>query len=409
MRFWQKVIGGAATLVVLILLVACRPSSRQQPTASLNGKNLAGAVTLWVDAVQVPAYQQLVATFTKKYPHVVVTVTPSPNGTVNAKTDVPKTTPNAADVFEVPNDQLGQLAEAGYINPLSPAAAKKIKATNIEAAYDAMKWQGKLYGYPWAQQANVLYYNKARLSADDVKSWDTLTAKGVIGLDFTVPYDTFPIFVTAGVQLFGEDGETLAGATMASQAGQNALAWFAQQQHNRGVIETSTEMSLLKTGQLGAIIGGPWDAQAVRKILGDDLAVTTLPTITLAGKSVPMKAFLGVMAFAVNAHTAPAKQQAAQTLAAYLTDRIGQLALYQAQGQIPIDKQVLQTSALTTDSIAVAVVARARRSVLMPKMPQMAQLWDNAPALMIGAYTGTIKPADYSAKLAAFQEVISQP
>ncbi|MFD1432135.1 type 2 periplasmic-binding domain-containing protein [Lacticaseibacillus yichunensis] len=85
------------------------------------------------------------------------------------------------------------------------------------------------------------------------------------------------------------------------------------------------------------------------------------------------------------------------------------MARYQAQGQIPIDKQALQTSALTTDPVAAAVVAQARRSVLMPKMPQMAQLWDNAPALMIGAFTGTIKPADYSAKLAAFQQVISQP
>ena len=61
-------------------------------------------------------------------------MTQSPNGSANAKTDVGKDPAKAADVFEVPNDQLGSMAEAGYINPLSPDATKAVKNNNVAVA-----------------------------------------------------------------------------------------------------------------------------------------------------------------------------------------------------------------------------------------------------------------------------------
>ena len=69
--------------------------------------------------------------FHKKYPNITVKVTQSPNGSANAKTDVGKDASKAADVFEVPNDQLGQMANAGYINPLSPSDTANIKKNYV--------------------------------------------------------------------------------------------------------------------------------------------------------------------------------------------------------------------------------------------------------------------------------------
>lgn len=80
-------------------------------------------------------------------------------------------------MFAVPNDQLGQMADAGYINPLSPKDVAKIKKNDTAVAYKASAWKGKLYGYPYTADVQFLYYNKSKLSAADVKDWDTLTKK----------------------------------------------------------------------------------------------------------------------------------------------------------------------------------------------------------------------------------------
>lgn len=42
----------------------------------------------------------------------------SPDGSAGSMRDVGKDPSKTADVFQVPHDQLGQLADEGYINPL---------------------------------------------------------------------------------------------------------------------------------------------------------------------------------------------------------------------------------------------------------------------------------------------------
>ncbi len=183
MKLWKKLLIGSATLVTVTLLAAC--SSKSTSSTSTDAKNVSGSVKLWVDTTQVPYYKKIVANFNKKYPDVKVKVTQSPNGSANAKTDVGKDPAKAADVFEVANDQLGSMAEAGYINPLSPDATKAVKNNNVAVASEGVTWKGKMFAYPFAEQAQTIYYNKSKLTADDVKTWDGLTAKGVLATDFT--------------------------------------------------------------------------------------------------------------------------------------------------------------------------------------------------------------------------------
>ena len=57
------------------------------------------------------------------------------------KTDVAKDPSKAADVFGVPNDQLGQMADSGYINPLSPTDTKEIKKNSVPEAYKGVEWR----------------------------------------------------------------------------------------------------------------------------------------------------------------------------------------------------------------------------------------------------------------------------
>lgn len=405
MSFFKKAALGSAAVLAALSLSACSNSSNSSSSSSSEKK---ASLTLWVDTEQVSYYKSIVKDFHKKHPNITVKVTQSPNGSANAKTDVGKDASKAADVFEVPNDQLGQMANAGYINPLSPSDTSNIKKNYVSQAVKGVTWKGKVYAYPYAQQADTIYYNKSKLSASDVKDWDTLTKKGVLATDFTNAYTMWPVFFSAGTTLYGENGEDLKGSTFNSQNGVNALTWIAKQKSNKNVMQTSNALNQLKKGNAAAIMDGPWNAANIKKILGKNFAVAKYPTVTVGGKKVQLEAFLGIEGFAVNSHTSNAK--ASSELAAYITNKKSQLIAHDKAGQIPVLKSAVASSDVKSDPVAVAVIemAKSGNSVLQPKLPQMATFWDGAAPLVSGAYDGKIKPSQYKAQLAKFAKKISQ-
>lgn len=403
MKLWKKLALGSTAVLAAMSLAACSNGSNNNSSSSKKAN-----LTLWVDTEQVPYYKQIANDFMKENKNVKVRVVQSPNGSANAKTDVGKDPSKAADVFEVPNDQLGQMAEAGYINPLSPDATKDIKANYVSEASRGVTWKGKIYAYPYAQQAQTLYYNKSKLSANDVKDWKTLTSKGVVATDFTNAYVMWPVMFSAGTKLFGDNGQELKGSTFNSQDGVNGLKWYAEQKDNKGVMQTSNALNQLKKGNAQAILDGPWNAANIKKILGKDFAVAKYPKINVGGKSVQMEAFLGIEGFAVNSHTSNAK--AASDLAAYITNKKAQLIAHKETGQIPVLKAAVNSSAVKNDPVAEAVIEMAKpgNSVLQPMLPQMAAFWNGSAPLISGTYDGKIKPSQYKAQLAKLEKSIEK-
>ena len=126
------------------------------------------------------------------------------------------------------------LAEAGYINPLSPDATKWVDKNDISVAGEAVSWKGKYYAYPQDQQSNIIFYNKAKFS-EAPTSWTQFTQDKAIGTDFTNSYNWYPAFLSNGTVLFGKDGETLDGTDVSGDAGLQVLNWFAKQKSNTGV------------------------------------------------------------------------------------------------------------------------------------------------------------------------------
>jgi arabinogalactan oligomer/maltooligosaccharide transport system substrate-binding protein len=403
MKLWKKVIMTSAVVLAGLTLSACGNKQGANKTQTNSNK----PITLWVATDYVPWYKKEVKEFEKSHPNIKVRVAPSPNGTANAKTDVGKDPTKAADVFAVPNDQLGQMADAGYINPLAPKDVENIKKNDIPEAYQASQWKGKVYGYPYTADVQFLYYNKSKLSPSDVKDWDILTKKGVVATNFEA-YVMYPVLFSAGTKLFGDSGEDLKGSTMASQAGVDGLKWIGEQKHNKGVMQTTNAMNQLKLGHAQAILDGAWDATNIKKILGKNFACAIYPTIKIAGKNVPMKAFLGIGTFAVNSHTKNPK--AASELARFVTSKEQQLVVHTKTGETPVNKAAQATSAVKNDPVSsvVAVMAKPKHSVIMPKMAQMPTFWSQSDPLINGVYDGEIKASQYRAKLEKLQKDISK-
>ncbi|WP_312682247.1 extracellular solute-binding protein [Lactococcus taiwanensis] len=408
MKSWKKIALGGASVLAVTTLAACGNSTSGSKTSSSSSDKLSGTVRLYVDVAQKPAFQKVVDDFTKDNKDVTVKVIANASGSANAKTDIAKDPAKYADVFAVPNDQLGDMADKGYINQIAPKYAKEAKNNDSKTAYEGMEYRGKLYAMPMEVQAQTLFYNKSKLTADDVKSWDTLTSKGVVASDLTVPYNFGPIFQSAGVKLFGENGEDVKGSTYNTSAGIAALNWFAAQKSNKGVMQTTNALNQLQSGKADAILDGPWDTANVKKVLGDNYAVAPYPTITLDGQQKQMQAFLGIHGFAVNSKAkAPA---VAQALAAYITKESAQLALFKDQGLVPANTDAQMNSDVKADAAAQAVLTMSKsdHSTLMPKLPQMATYWNVLGPVINGAYTGKITPAQYKDQLQKLQDAISK-
>lgn len=407
MKSWKKVALGGASVLALATLAACGSSaSSNKSSSSSSSNNVKGNVTLWVDPANVDSYKTLVTGFEKKYPDVKVKVNQSPTGSANAKTDVGKDPAKAADVFKVPNDQLGAMAEAGYINPLSPDATKWVDKNDISVAGEAVSWKGKYYAYPQDQQSNIIFYNKAKFS-EAPTSWTQFTQDKAIGTDFTNSYNWYPAFLSNGTVLFGKDGETLGGTDVAGDAGLQVLNWFAKQKSNTGVVQSGQALLAdLKSGKTAAVLDGPWDASNVKKILGDNYGVTTLPTIDFGSGEKKMQAFSGVGTLAVN--SASKNQVAASSLAQYLSNADSQKELYKDNNAIPVAKSLQTDSDITADPAAQAVIKQVPEDTLMPKMPEMATFWNLAAPLINNTYLGKTPASQYDSQLKTFQDSISK-
>lgn len=417
MKNWKKVaMFGAATLAA-VTLAACSSNSSSSSSSnsgsSTNPKDVKGDITMWVDTTQLPYVKTVVSSFEKEYPNVKVNLTQSPTGSSNAKTDVTKDPTKAADVFEAPNDQLGQLASAGDVLQLTPDQVSTVKSNDTESAVKGVTTKGNLYGYPFAEQAKVLFYNKSKLTADDVKTFSDLTSKGTLAMTITDTqnggqYTMVPNFISNGVKLYGSDGSDLSGSTFNTTAGKEVMSWIAGLKNNSGVIDASTAaISNLASGKADAYFDGPWDSTSIKKALGDNFAVTTYPTVNYGSGTKQMQSFVGIETFAVNTNT---KSQAASiALAQYVTNKETQLnTWWKQQGQIPVNKDAQKDSSVANDAMASATIKQVGFSTLMPNLPEMANMWNLAGPLIVGAYNGTIPSSQFAAKLDTFNTAIAK-
>lgn len=404
---WKKYLASGLILSAsAVLLAACGGGSNDVPKESAAGSDsteevkVEGKVKVWIDTEHIETFKGIVADFEKEYPDVDVTI--AAGSSADAKKDVAKDPKAAADVFMMPHDQVGQMAEAGLIYPNTKYAAE-VKANNVDSAIEGATWDGELYGYPYGVESQILYYNKSTLSEEDVKSWATMTEKGKIGTNFAeagANYVFGPLFMSNGLYLYGENGEDPNGTNFNTEPGVEVLKWIASQKDNPGVIQSNAEaLSNLDSGVTDAFLSGPWSKNDVEKALGDDMAVAAYPTIDFGNGDVQMKAFLGVKLFAVNQQTqAPL---AAMALANFLSNESSQLVEFEKMGVIPSNKALQSNEAVLGDAVAKAVMdmSQTTHSVVMPKIPEMVSFWPAMDAVINDAFKGTIKEADYMKKL----------
>lgn len=304
-------------------------------------------------------------------------------------------TGDGPDIFIWAHDRFGEWAAAGLISPVEPSA--EVKDGILDFAWDAVSFDGKIWGYPMAVEAVGLIYNKDLVPTPPKDFAEIPGLKLPDGVkpilwDYNNTYFTFPLLMANGGYAFQKDasGSYNAADTGVANDGAKAGAGVLNSMIKDGVMPAGVDYGVMDAainkGEVAMVINGPW-AWANLKTSGINFGVAPIPAIN--GKASP--AFVGVLAATVNA-ASPNKDLAIEFIENYmLTDE----GLKTVNDNVPLgavpDKTFSET--LASDANVAATLANAEAGVPMPSTPAMGKFWSAMGPALTNITTGAQEPA----------------
>lgn len=288
------------------------------------------------------------------------------------------------DIFIWAHDRFGEWAAAGLIAPVEPS--QQVRDGIFDFAWDAVTFDGKVWGYPMAVEAVGLIYNKDLVptppaSFEEIKDLTLPAGVKPILWDYNNTYFTMPLLMANGGYAFRKDasGSYDPADTGVNNAGAKQGAQVLRAMIDTGLMPPGVDYGVmdaaLNKGEVAMVINGPW-AWANLKTSGINFGVAPIPSI--GGQ--PSKSFVGVLAATINAAT-PNRDLAVEFLENYvLTDE----GLKTINDDVPLgavaDKSFAET--LSGDANVAATLANAQNGVPMPSTPAMGKFWSAmGPAL----------------------------
>jgi maltose/maltodextrin transport system substrate-binding protein len=250
-----------------------------------------------------------------------------------------------------------------------------VKDGILDFAWDAVSFDGKIWGYPMAVEAVGLIYNKDLVPTPPANFEDIAALKLPDGVkpilwDYNNTYFTFPLLMANGGYAFQKDasGSYNAADTGVANDGAKAGAQMLRDMIDNGTMPAGVDYGVMDAainkGEVAMVLNGPW-AWANLKTSGINFGVAPIPGV--GGQ--PSKSFVGVLAATVNA-ASPNKDLAKEFIENYmLTDE----GLKTINDNVPLgavpDKSVAET--LAADANVAATLANAQSGVPMPSTPAM--------------------------------------
>ena len=301
-------------------------------------------------------------------------------------------TGDGPDIIFWAHDRFGGYAQSGLLAEISPDATFQQKI--FPFTWDAVRFNGKLVGYPISVESLSLIYNKDLLP-EPPKSWEEIAAldkkmraqgKSAMMFNLQEPYFTWPLLAAGGAYAFKlNDGRYDVKDTGVDNAGAKAGMTFLVDQVKAKTLNADTDYSIAEAafnkGQTAMTINGPWAWSNIDKSK-INYGVTLLPTLN--GK--PSKTFVGVLSAGINA-ASPNKELAKEFLENYLLTDAGLDAVNKDKplGAVAL-KSFQQT--LEKDERIAATMNNARNGDIMPNIPQMAAFWYAMRTATLNALSG---------------------
>jgi maltose/maltodextrin transport system substrate-binding protein len=303
------------------------------------------------------------------------------------------------DIFCWAHDRSGEWAKSGLIVPIRPS--KAVFDEIDEFAWNAFRYQGKLWGYPIAVEAIGLIYNKALVpippkSFEDVMTIDVelkKQGKSAILWDFNKSFFSWPILAGPGGFVFGRNAK---GDYDPNSVGVNSPGAISGGETLRKLIQgghmakgsTYSEMEAgFNRGNIAMMISGPWawDNAKKSKI---DFAVGPIPSID--GK--PGKPFVGVIGCMISA---PSKNKdiAKEFLEQHML-RPNYLKMIDDDVAIGAPANKVFYAQLAANPLIRATMENAKLGEPIPNIPETGRFWSAMDAALEAITNGLQSPTD---------------
>lgn len=382
------------TLVVLIALAACGGGNDHEDDSSttddvvdnadneevLDGDFSGSELVFWVDEGHFSGVEAPIAAFEALHN---VTVRVEERMFTGQLEDLRLDGPAGigADVVSIPSDQIPSAVVEGLLLEIDPSGLETDHF--IGNALASQMSAGRLFGLPYAVEIQILYYNKALISSEEVpQSFDewyevsqTFIEEGNFGLLALLDqiYYTYGIMAAYGGYIFAEtdEGYDVADIGLANEGSIEAMAYLTRfydsQIFPAGMVgENGIQVldGLFEEGQAAAVISGPWNL-AHYAAAGIDYGVAPLPLLSNGER---MASFFGVKGYSISSFSE--NQELAGLFIEFLTNEENSIARNEA---------TLELAAIDVpdgaNEVAIAIAEQMNHLVTMPGIPEMGEVW----------------------------------
>lgn len=420
----KKLLASILALAMLLTLAACGSaapapttgggSDVQKPQAA-SSETI--ALRVWGAEEDQALLKELVEKFKATYPDQTFDIQIGVESESTAKDTILTDVTAAADVYAFACDQLPDLVAASAILALDEnmdAALQNytgksladVKAANSEGSIASATMDGKLYAFPFSADGYFMFYDPDFVSAEDVKSWDTLLAAAQaggkkVGMTLASGWYLAGFYYGAGFTTgLNADGTTTMdwnGTAPTGVTGVQVTQAMLDIAANPAfmAIADGDISNQIKSGTLCAAVSGCWDSQVAAEAFGDDYMACRLPSFTAGGQEIPGGAVGSFKLMGVNPHSQNTGW--AMLLAEFLTNEESQVARYTARQLPPCNLAAASDPAVAADK---GVVGLADQSAHAQLQAAGGKYWDPTKSFGEQIAQGTIKNDDASVQAA---------
>ena len=368
-------------------------------------------LVIWADNDRAAALTQFAEEFGKEYG---ITTQVQVSTDVRAQFSQAHTVGQGPDIIVGAHDWLGEFVQNGSVAPVP--LADDVQSKFVPEAVEATKFDGQIYGVPYATE-NLGLMRNTELAPDVPESMEELVATGKklvaegqadapmgapVGLVGDA-YHAFPWLDAYGGGIFAQNAD---GGWDASKVivdspetlqGAEKMAWLAKEGALNVDMDGTAMAAMFAEGKLPYMITGPWSTTAAAEA-GIEYAISPIPKFEDGGTPLP---FLGVQMFYVSSDAKnPAMAQ--EFVNQYVPSPELQMAMYENAGErAPALMETLEIVSAEDKDLA-GFSEAGKGAPAMPNIPQMAAVWQplgQATADIIGG-------ADPAERLKAAQEEI---
>lgn len=359
-------------LVPLALsLASCGSSSNSEIT-----------ITIWEDESNIEMLKTLTDEYLTKYkanypdsPTIKINFEEQTEKSAIEKMSTVAAAGEGPDIAAITHDTIAAGVADKLLAPVSYDQALSYRMS--AEAMNAVTYNGVVYAYPITAESMTIMYDKTKISADELSSFDKLLASGKkIAWQMTGDdggYYTSGLYTDSVI--FGEDGKDATKVNLAtSKAIDNVYSFFHD--YNSCFIDATPEAAVSyvsnNTSGVVGLMSSPFILASMKNALGDNLGIAKLPTIN--GES--LRPFSGYKAYGVSRYSK--NGVIAQDICNFLTSYDAMNWRLVKKGYLPacpLDATEDIKESIAESSEAQTFASSLLDSFTMPNIPKMQDYW----------------------------------